>query len=237
MRRFLLVGIGVVAAVGCGGTGYNRGALAASLRAANLAYVSSNQSVEEIERTKPQLALPARIAVAPPTDGPSRTWSPDEVRVIESWAEPLRAAGIASELLILPAGLVDGGPCDPADHRCRLRAQRTAAARTRSDALLIVNLATSTDQYANPASLLYATLVGLWVVPGTHQNALTIAEGVLLDNRNEYLYAFARGEGEDRVVRPVMYADESVVAGTSRVEALRSFGDAFVAQARGLTPR
>lgn len=162
--------------------------------------------MEEIERTKPQLGLPARIAVAPPTDGPSRTWSPDEVRVIESWAEPLRA-------------------------------QRSAAARTRADALLVVNLATATDEYVNPASLLYLTIVGMWVAPGTHRDALTIAEGVLLDNRNEYLYAFARGEGENRVVRPVMFADEHAVAGASRIEALQSFGQAFVTQARGLTPR
>ncbi len=235
MRRVLLAVV-VAGVVGCG-TGYNRGALEAGLRAANPVYVSSEQSVEEIERAKPQLILPARIAVAPPTDGPSRTWSPDEVRVIESWAEPLRAAGIASELLILPSGLVDGGPCDPADHRCKLRAQRSAAARTRADALLVVHLATATDEYVNPASLLYLTIVGMWVAPGTHRNALTIADGVLLDNRNEYLYAFARGEGENRVVRPVMFTDEQAVMATSRVEALQSFGEAFVAQARGLTPR
>lgn len=229
MRAFLLL---LIAVAGCG-TGYDRGALEASLRDAQRAYVTSYQTIEEIERTTPQLALPARIAVAPP----GRAWSPDEVRVIESWGAPLRAAGVASDVVILPSGLVDATTCEPSDHHCRLTAQRTAAARTRADALLVVNFATSADRYANPASIFYATLLGMWVAPGTHQNALTIAEGVLIDNRNEYLYAFARGEGEDRVIRPIMYVDEDAVVDASRVEALRSFGDAFVAQARQLTPR
>jgi len=57
---------------------------------------------------------------------------------------------------------------------------------------------------------------------------------VLLDNRNEYLYAFARGEAESKSVRPGAYADTAAVVSASRVEALRNFGNAFVEQARQL---
>ena len=228
-----------VAALGCS-TGYNRGALDAELRDAKATYVTSDLTVEQIEAMNPQLALPARIAVAPPTAFGGRwrnatldTWSPAEVAVIESWLAPLRDAGVARELLVLPSGLV--AACDESRERgCRLRAQHAAAARVHADALLVVSLATATDEYANPSSILYVTIVGMWIVPGTHRDALTVAEGVLLDNRNEYLYAFARGEGETKIVRPVVYADSAAAVASSRLTALERFGRAFIEQARQL---
>ena len=230
----------LVAVMGCA-TGYNRGEMNAALQSAKPTYVSSDLSVEDIERMKPQLKLPARIAIAPPIQADQRwwgqdalsTWSPEEVAVLESWQEPLRAAGIADELLVLPSALVKD--CEPRDAVCRLNAQRSAAARAHADALLIVNLATATDEYVNPASVLYITIVGMWLVPASHRDALTVAEGVLLDNRNEYLYAFARGEGEKKSIRPAMYADTLAVVNASRVEALKSFGVAFLDQARQLS--
>jgi len=238
MRLLGLGSLVMLTLLGCS-TGYNRGALDAELREAKPTYVSGDLTVEQIEAMKAQLPLPARIAVAPPTatggrwrSVPLETWSPREVAVIESWREPLRAAGVADDLVVLPAALIQD--CDSRDHGCRLKAQRVGAARVHADALLVVNLASATDEYVNPASALYVTIVGMWLVPGTHRDVLTIAEGVLLDNRNEYLYAFARGEGESRIVRPIMYANTSAVMEDSRVAALESFGRAFVEQARQL---
>lgn len=230
----------LMALAGCA-TGYNRGEMDAALESSKPAYVSSDLSVEEIEQMKPQLTLPARIAVAPPVQAYRRwwgqdslnAWTPEEVAVIESWQEPLRAAGIAEALLVLPSALVKD--CEPRDAVCTLNAQRAAAARTHSDALLVVNLATATDEYVNPASALYLTIIGMWLVPASHRDALTVAEGVLIDNRNEYLYAFARGEGETKSVRPAMYTDTLGVVNASRVEALKSFGVAFLEQARQLS--
>lgn len=226
--------------MGCA-TGYNRGEMNSALESAKPTYVSTELTVEQIETMKPQLKLPARIAIAPPVQAYQRwwggdslsTWSPEEVAVLESWQEPLRAAGVASDVLILPSALVKD--CEVRDSLCRLNSQRAAAARARADALLILNFATATDQYVNPASALYITIIGLWVVPATHRDALTVAEGALLDNRNEYLYAFARGEGESKSVRPAMYADTAAVVNSSRVEALKSFGKAFLEQARQLS--
>jgi hypothetical protein len=94
-------------------TGYSQGEMERELAAAKLSYVSRDLSIEEIDQLKPQVPLPARIAIAP------------------------------------------------------------------------------------------------------QAHALTIADGVLLDNRNEYLCALA---------------DTQAVIAESRVEALRSFGRAFIAQ-------
>lgn len=227
--------------IGCA-SGYNRGEMDAALRSANPSYVSTDLSVEEIDAMKPQLALPARIAIAPPLQayryggGSSPgTWSPEEVAILESWEEPLRAAGIAKDVLVLPSSLVR--PCENDDPGCRLRSQRAAAARTHADAILIINLATSTDEYLNPSSALYLTIIGTWLVPGSHRDALTVAEGVLLDNRNEYLYAFARGEGEKKSVRPAVYSDSAEVVQESRLQALTEFGQEFIAQASELSSR
>jgi len=225
---------------GCA-TGYNRGEMDAALTTAKPVYVSSELSVEEIESIKPQLKLPARVAVAPPAQtyrgwswrNSSNTWTAEEIAVIESWEEPLRNAGVVEDLFILPASLVK--ECQYHETECRLKAQRAAAARTHADALLIINLATATDEYVNPSSFLYLSIVGMWFVPGSHRDALTIAEGVLIDNRNEYLYAFARGEGENRSVGPSMYVDTQTSVKLSRIEALKNFGKEFIKQAGQLS--
>jgi hypothetical protein len=246
-RSRVRLGLGIaslscVSLVSCA-TGFNRGEMEAALHSAKPAYVSSDLSVEQIEALKPQIVLPGRIAIAPPIQvnlrwwggGSLPTWTREEIAVFESWKEPLREAGIASELLVLPSGLVT--ECAWQDGACRLRAQRAAAARAGADALLIVTLATATDEYANPISALYLTIIGMWIAPGSHRDALTVVEGALLDNRNEYLYAFARGEGEGRLVRPLMYAETAAAVSASRVAALRDFGTAFIEQARQLRVR
>jgi hypothetical protein len=213
----------------------------AALAASRPVYVTHDLSVEEIEQLSPQLRLPARIAVAPPEPewpafrGAPGTWTPEEIAAIEAWEPPLRAAGVASELLVLPEALVL--PCEPTDVHCRLESLRKATARVHADALLLLRLVTDTDDYLNPASVLYLSLVGLWLAPGSHSDALTIAEGVLLDHRNGFLYAFARGEGERRVVRPLAYVDSESVVQASRVAALRSLGEALVAEAGALRVR
>lgn len=233
-----------VVAFGCSSSGYNAGEMNSALQSAKPSYASggfSNQSVAEIEAMKPQLKLPARIAIAPPVqtfrrwqgNDPLDTWTPEEVSILESWEQPLRTAGIASQVFVLPRALI--GDCESRDNYCRVDAPRQAAARAHADALLIVNLATATDEYANPASAFYLTVIGMWLAPGSHRDALTIAEGMLIDNRNEYLYAFARGQGESRSLRPYMYADTAAVVHSSRVEALKSFGTAFLEQARQLS--
>jgi len=94
--------------------------------------------------------------------------------------------------------------------------------------------ATDVDEYVNPASILDLTLVGLWVIPGHHVDALTIIEGAMIDNRNEYLYVLARGEGEERMLRPFAYARAEHAVQRSRRQALASFGDAFVREASQL---
>lgn len=240
--RRLAIGLALGASLGCS-TGFSRGAMETSLRANSPAYVSGGLSVEEAEKLSPQVSLPMRLVVAPPTASYRQgwgsptldAWSPEEVAEINGWGEALREAGVVADLTILPASLVED--CRQDDPGCRLRVQRTAAARIQADSLLVINLATAVDEYANAASALNMTIVGMWLIPGHHRDALTIAEGVLIDNRNEYVYAFARGEGEARTLRPLVYADPWKAVRPSRQAALSAFGERFVKQASLLSTR
>ena len=217
--------------------GFNRGEMEDAAQASHPFFVSSHLTVEQIERLKSQVHLPVKLAVAPPlisygqgwSSRGLNAWSPDEMREIESWAAPLKKAGVVSELVMLPSFLME--QCQGNDPGCAMRVSRSAAARVQADALLLINLSTAVDKYANLASLFNFTIIGMWLVPGHHRDALTIAEGVMIDNRNEYLYAFARGEAEESAIRPLMYADSWNVVRSSRFRALQTFGRKFIREA------
>lgn len=217
--------------------GFNRGEMTSAAQASHQLFLSSNLTVEQIERLKSQVHLPVKLAVAPPIisygggwgSREMNTWNPDETREIESWAMSLKRAGVISDLVILPALLLE--QCQGDDQGCVQRICRSAAARMQADALLLINLSTAVEKYTNQASLLDVTIVGMWLIPGHHRDALTIAEGVMIDNRNEYLYAHARGEAEEKTVRPFMYANSWKAVRPSRLRALQSFGREFIREA------
>jgi hypothetical protein len=233
-----IVLLAAVTLAGCS-QGFDRGRMDTALKLGRPTYVSGKLTVEQIEQLKPQVQLPIRLAVSPPFASysfrwgtPSQSWSADELAEIESWQEPLRNAGVVKELIVLPTQLVE--PCKTEEPGCMVAANRAAAARVQADALLMISLATDLDEYANPLSVLDVTIVGAWLAPGHHRDALTIAEGSMIDNRNEYLYLFARGEGQATLARPLAYASRDTPIRASRLLALQSFGRELVRHASNL---
>jgi hypothetical protein len=217
--------------------GFNRSELTGTVQGSEPFPASSKMTVEQLGQLKSQVRFPIRLAVAPPVISYGRgwigreanVWSPDETREIESWAVPLKRAGVISDLVILPSLLLE--ECKEKDPGCVQHASRSAAARVQADALLLINLATAVDKYTNQASLLDITIVGMWLIPGHHRDALTIAEGMMIDNRTDYLLAFARGEAEEKTVRPFMYASSWKAVQPSRLRALQAFGREFIREA------
>ncbi|HTP66939.1 MAG TPA: hypothetical protein VMJ66_16215 [Geobacteraceae bacterium] len=225
---------------GCAGDrGFNRQEMTGAADRSQ-PFLESQMSVEQIGQLRAQVHLPLKLAVAPPVISygrrwggkESNNWSPDEIREIESWAYPLKKAGIISDLIVLPAFLVE--ECRENDPACIRTASRSAAARAQADALLVISLASAVDKYTNQASLLDITILGLWLIPGHHRDALTIAEGAMIDNRTEYLFAFARGEAEEKTVRPYIYANSWKAVKPSRLRALQAFGKEFIKEAMKL---
>lgn len=179
-------------------------------------------SLEEIEGLEPQLRFPIVLAVSQPSSGSG--WSRDEIEIIESWEPSLRASGFVEHIVILPESL--SGTCGyRMSYHCGIDRNRRAAARFHADALLLISAQTEVDSFANAAAFLNATIVGIWLVPAHHRHATTVLEGTLIDNRNEYLYAFARAYGRTRLVRPLAYANWQKASKRSRIKALREFGE------------
>ena len=64
-----------------------------------------------------------------------------------------------------------------------------------------------TSMWGNPLTVLYATVIGCWIVPGSTAETVSMMQGVVIDNRNEYLYASYESEGSSKVTKPVQTID------------------------------
>ncbi len=219
--------------LGCA-SGFNRVEMQSALRAANPVFSSSK--VEQIEELEPQIALPFSLAVSQPLGSSVGDWNSDEISEIRSWADPLSEAGVASQVNVIPASLLRGD-CWQSHGSCTVEPFREAAARLGADVLLLMTESSDTDPYVNPLSILNLTIIGMWVAPGHHRDALTMIEGLLIDNRNEYLYATAQAEGESSQVRPLAYTYDDSVRRNARLAALQSFGREFIIQVSQLKSR
>jgi len=85
-------------------------------------------------------------------------------------------------------------------------------------------------------SVLNLTLVGMVIVPGHHKEALTIIEGVVFDNRNEYVYLVASAEATSVATAPLALLDDRDASRKSRLGALHRFGDALAREAHRFRP-
>src|SRR6185369_13525339 len=142
---------------------------------------------------------------------------------ILAWGEKLKKEGIVSELLMIPNMLMDLGVTR--NGASYVKAVRVAAARLQADAVLFLRSVTDTESYANPLAVLDCTIVGMFLVPGHHREALTILEGMIIDNRNQFLYFASSAEGTGSATAPLAMFDARDAIAESRRNALRAFGD------------
>lgn len=78
-----------------------------------------------------------------------------------------------------------------------LESFRAAAAMHGVDAVFVVEHEIKFTASPSFLSLLYFTIVGLWLAPGHNAHVVVSAEGSLWDVRTGYLYGSAQGEGEE----------------------------------------
>jgi hypothetical protein len=173
----------------------------------------TDAEIARVLALRPQLTFPFRLAVwfRPPKaerwSRPRFQWRDEDREAVLGALRPLVADGIVADVAAITDATVLGDD---------LRAARLAAARHGADAVLIVTGASDVDRYSRWPSLLYVTLVGLWVV-GTHSDGIFLASGSLWDVRNEFLYATAEAEGTLGRTRPaLLLEDEEMIAGAKR---------------------
>jgi len=229
MKKLIAVAA-ALGAVGCT-PAYNRAALREELQESRLVIVD-DPDVFQAGQARPQLPLPFRMAVVPPTVMNTCSYGvPEEMegerREILACGDKLRAAGIISDLVLIPEMLIGRSVRNGEFYRDL----RVAAARLQADAVLVLRSVSDVESYINPLGVLDITLVGMVVLPGHHKDALTIVEGVLLDNRNQYVYLALSAEGMGSTFGPLASIEARPAIRRSRVAALKCFGDKLVQEA------
>ena len=144
---------------------------------------------------------------------------------METWAEALRKEGIATDVIFMSTMFSKG------DSLVDLRA---GAAKYGADALLVLKGAAVTDSYMNPAALFNVTVVGGFVVPGSHRDALFLMEGGLVDVNNGFLYASMEAEGEGQTLAPTFIIEEKDAIERAKQKALTAFGPELLRRMRNL---
>ena len=117
-----------------------------------------------------------------------------------------------------------------------LKTIRLAAAQQSADAVLIIRSVADTDSYSNYASILYLTIIGWWIVPGTDIDSLVIMRGAMYDVANAYLYLTAEAEGEAHVVGPTLGLRDRDAIDEAKAKALDNFGPEFVKHVEAIAP-
>jgi rhombotail lipoprotein len=195
--------------------GIDQGALARAARVDR--FPVKDVDIENAISLHSELGAQFKVAVwfRPPT--PWRwsehrfAWDEADREVVADALGPLLEAKVITELIPLPDALFPDES---------VRGARFAAARQGADAVLVVTGAAGLESYSNAAALLYPTIVGLWLAPGTQADGVCFVAASLWDVRSGFLYLAAETRGVVHRRVPYMHLDEVAVADAARKEAV-----------------
>ena len=223
MTRILSVFVLVV--VGCS-SGFDRGRIKERLEGEERQI--DDEDIRAALASKPQVRFPIKVGIVFVEDDrtdrsdrravPFRWTDQDRESLLAAW-ETLRAKGVVSDLFVISPDLVPGND---------LRHLRLAAAKHGADSVLVVKGAAQMDRYANPLALLNLTIVGGFLAPGSHRDALFSARCALWDVGNEFLYLTARSEGEAKRQGPTFLIEDEPALDAAKEDALRGINAELV---------
>jgi len=204
--------------------GFDRNALRERLNDGTLQ--STDADIAAARALKPQLRLPCRMAVyLQPSRERDWHWTPEDRAAMEQWVATLKQEGIVADVIPLPEMLVKDG---------NLKELRLAAARCGADVLFVVHGAAQTDSYKNFAAVFDVTVVGGFVVPGSHKDTLFLMEGLLLDVENGYIYTGVQAEGVGKIIRPSFMIEERDAIVRAKTKTVAQFGANMLQRMRTL---
>jgi hypothetical protein len=134
---------------------------------------------------------------------------------IETWAEPLRKAGIVADMYVMSEMISTKSDLDSI---------RLAAAKHGADVVLLVKGVAQEDSYVDGSSILNLLVLPGYVVPSSHRDVLFMMRGAMWDVGNECLYLSADAESEVRTRAPTFRVTEGEAVEEAKGEALDSFG-------------
>lgn len=212
-----------VVPLGCG-HGFDRVALHSRLR--DDSFQINEAAIAKVMALKPQLQFPCNVAVyLKPSDSCDWRWTAKDKEILKGWADLLRQDGIEVNLFMISDMFAGAGD---------LKSLRVAAARYGADVLLVIRGAEQNDRYENVASALNLTVVGGYVVPGSHCDSLFLMQAAMIDVGNEFIYASVESEGTASIVRPTFIIEESVAVKKAKQEALQNLGPELIQRIRNL---
>lgn len=186
----------------------------------------TDDEIQKVLELKPQIKLPFRLGVyfTQPQyryfGWNGSQWSEDQQSV--EWLDQLKTRGIVSDVVPISSATVESSGSNKSSFR---KDVRLAAARHNADAVLIIDYNYGVDRYNNYSALLYLTIVGGYVIPGTHSDALVIMNGTLWDVRNEYLYLTAETDATAKRIGPAFILEDEESVKLARVKALKQLKD------------
>ncbi len=169
--------------------------------------------------------LPCRIAVYLKPGGVDGEWTPGDREAVAAWGASLKKDGFATA--VFPLSVDPNGQKD-------VTALEHAAAEQGADVFFFVRGMVETDSYLNFAAPLNLTVVGGFIVPASHRDALVVIQGSLIDVTDSHIYATVQTEGLARIIRPLAFIDEKVATERAKKKAMTAFGDELLKQMRTL---
>jgi len=225
---WLFVPLLLIVTASCGPHGFDRPTLKRGLGAQ---LPPADEDIARALASRPGHRAPLKIAVylhpEPLGSGSSRAWSwtGRDREVLLAETERLRSDKLLADMFVLSDLVVANRD---------LKGLRVAAAQHGADALLLVAGSADVDAYSNPLSVLYITVIGYWLFPGTHRDALFLAHGAMWDVRTGSLYLTIETEAEARTLRPGAFANREAAIDQAKRRALDNFRDDFVRRIRRL---
>lgn len=155
----------------------------------------------------------------------SAEWlSTEKDRLAQGLAQ-LRDDRIAREIVIL---------AEPTVRTLTRQELRQAAARYGVDVLLLVDGVGAVSRRNNAYALLYPTVLGAWLAPGTVIDALFIIDGVLWDLRTDMIPGRQTAEGQAQRTGAVVMVNDTDALNEAKDRAIDAFGRNITDRVRSL---
>ncbi|MDP3092503.1 MAG: hypothetical protein Q8N04_17655 [Nitrospira sp.] len=187
--------------------------------------IKTTESKDAIE-IRPPLAEPFRLGVYfVRTEFPTRQsiysgeWlSAEKDQLVQRLAR-WRSDQILREVVVL---------AEPTVRTLTRQEFRQASARYGIDVLLLVDGVGAVDRRNNAYALLYPTVIGAWLAPGTVIDALVILDGILWDLRTDQLLDQQTAEGQAQRTGAAVLVEDADALKEAKGRAIEAFGARLV---------
>lgn len=189
-----------------------------------------DKDIDDTFKIRPIAKTPYRLGIFLSEKGGDnwRFTEKDKMEIV-SVCEDLKKKGILSTSFFISQNIITNqsqdyyGSFPYRGNPDSLRNIRLGAARYNADVVLILDSKVSMKRNTNPLSILYLTIIGLWIFPGTSVEVNFTINSSLWDTRSEFLFLTSESEGTGKILRPAAILDESDVIVSAKEESIQRF--------------